>query len=81
MALKFPQFDWEQLDDWDGPCQFETDTAFLDSDFFVETLAGGASVKVWDGAAWVQKPVKVWDGLSWVLKPMKVFNGSAWVGG
>jgi hypothetical protein len=35
--------------------------------------------KVWNGSAWVIKPVKVWSGSAWVLKPAKVWNGSAWV--
>lgn len=43
---------------------------------------GGAStgqIKVWNGSAWVAKPVKVWNGSSWVVKPVKRWNGSAWV--
>jgi hypothetical protein len=34
--------------------------------------------KVWNGTAWVIKPVKVWSGSAWVTKPLKVWNGSAW---
>lgn len=43
---------------------------------------GGGStgqIKVWNGSAWVAKPVKVWNGSAWVTKPVKVWNGSAWV--
>jgi len=39
--------------------------------------AGG--IKVWNGSAWVIKPIKVWNGSAWVIKPIKVWNGSAWV--
>lgn len=35
--------------------------------------------KVWDGSAWVKKPVKVWTGSAWEIKPVKHWNGSAWV--
>ena len=43
----------------------------------VPGVAGGRP-KVWNGSAWVAKPVKVWNGSVWVEKPMKVWNGSAW---
>ena len=39
----------------------------------------GKLAKVWDGSAWVTKPVKVWSSSAWVTKPIKVWNGSAWV--
>jgi hypothetical protein len=39
----------------------------------------GGKIKVWNGSAWVEKPVKVWNGSAWVEKPVKVWNGSAWV--
>lgn len=39
----------------------------------------GGNIKVWNGSAWVAKPVKVWNGSAWVAKPVKVWNGSAWV--
>jgi hypothetical protein len=49
-------------------------------------LGGGGSppandgyVKVWNGSAWVIKPVKVWTGAAWVIKPAKFWNGSAWI--
>lgn len=41
--------------------------------------AAGGNIKVWNGSAWVAKPVKVWNGSAWVAKPMKRWNGSAWV--
>ena len=37
-----------------------------------------SGAKVWDGSAWVEKPVKVWDGSAWVQKPAKTWDGSAW---
>lgn len=36
-------------------------------------------ISVWDGAAWVKKPVKYWDGAAWVTKPIKYWNGSVFV--
>ena len=36
-------------------------------------------IKVWNGTAWVKKPIKVWNGTSWVVKPVKRWNGTAWV--
>ncbi len=36
-------------------------------------------VKVWNGSAWVAKPVKIWNGSAWVTKPVKRWNGTAWV--
>lgn len=41
--------------------------------------SSGGKIKVWDGSAWVVKPVKVWNGSAWVEKPLKRWNGSAWV--
>lgn len=41
--------------------------------------AGGGNVKIWNGSAWVAKPVKVWNGSTWVTKPLKRWNGAAWV--
>lgn len=45
----------------------------------VVALAGPYGVKVWNGSAWVRKPLKVWNGSAWVQKPVKVWTGSAWV--
>jgi hypothetical protein len=39
----------------------------------------GGNIKVWNGSAWVAKPVKVWNGSAWVTKPLKRWNGSAWI--
>lgn len=36
-------------------------------------------MKIWNGSAWVAKPVKVWNGSAWVTKKAKYWNGSAWV--
>jgi hypothetical protein len=41
--------------------------------------AVGGNIKVWNGTAWVAKPVKVWNGSAWVAKPVKRWNGTAWV--
>lgn len=38
----------------------------------------GGRFNVWNGAAWVEKPVKVWNGTTWAEKPVKFWNGSAW---
>lgn len=46
------------------------------------TGGGGGTtgyIKVWNGSAWVLKPMKVWTGSAWVQKPVKFWNGSAWV--
>ncbi|HEU4913838.1 MAG TPA: kelch repeat-containing protein [Candidatus Saccharimonadales bacterium] len=48
------------------------------ADFTVSSGAGG-NIKVWNGSAWVAKPMKVWNGSAWVVKPVKRWNGSAWV--
>lgn len=42
------------------------------------TYRTGGQVKVWTGAAYVEKPVKVWNGSQWVEKPAKVWDGSSW---
>jgi len=39
----------------------------------------GGQIKVWDGSAWVLKPVKYYNGSAWVEKPLKRWTGSAWV--
>jgi hypothetical protein len=45
----------------------------------IYTPPSGGNIKVWNGSAWVAKPVKVWNGSAWVIKPAKKWNGSAWV--
>lgn len=42
-------------------------------------VPAGGLMKVWNGSAWVEKPVKVWSGSAWQQKPVKFWNGSAWV--
>lgn len=37
-------------------------------------------LKIWNGSAWVARPVKVWTGSAWVTKQIKFWNGSEWVG-
>jgi hypothetical protein len=50
------------------------------ANFMAQHVAAPAGrAKVWNGSAWVIKPVKVWSGSAWVTKPAKVWNGSAWV--
>lgn len=40
---------------------------------------GLGNAKVWNGSAWLPKPVKAWNGTSWVKKPVKFWNGANWV--
>lgn len=40
---------------------------------------GAGLIKVWTGAAWVEKPVKYWTGSAWVTKPVKFWTGAAFV--
>jgi hypothetical protein len=40
--------------------------------------AAMAGVGVWNGSAWVERPVKVWNGSAWVQKPVKHWDGSSW---
>jgi hypothetical protein len=35
-------------------------------------------LNVWNGSAWVEKPVKVWSGSGWIEKPVKIWNGANW---
>jgi hypothetical protein len=44
-----------------------------------ETSSSVQGINVWNGSAFVEKPVKVWNGSSWVQKPVKRWNGSSWV--
>ena len=48
---------------------------------FAAIVGGGANVNVWDGGAWLDKPMKTWTGAAWEAKPVKTWNGSAWIGG
>jgi hypothetical protein len=55
--------------------------AILRTGFFGQPPAPPSAglIKVWDGTAWVAKPVKVWSGSAWVIKPLKRWSGTAWV--
>lgn len=46
---------------------------------FSISLGTQGYIKVWNGTAWVKKPIKVWNGTAWVAKPVKRWNGVAWV--
>lgn len=52
-------------------------TGTLTTSAAVVTSTG--KIKVWNGSAWVAKPLKVWNGSAWVTKPVKHWTGSAWV--
>jgi hypothetical protein len=39
-------------------------------------IAGG--LLLWNGTAWVEKPVKVWNNVTWLQKPVKTWNGTTW---
>ena len=57
-------------------------TKTIFSDWFFEASAPPGStgqVKIWNGSAWVAKPVKIWSGSAWVVKPAKYWNGASWV--
>jgi len=40
--------------------------------------AAPGGLKVWNGSAWVTKPMKVWTGAAWAVKPVKRWNGPSW---
>jgi len=44
-----------------------------------KSYGGMTGISVWNGSAFVEKPVKVWSGSAWVQKPVKRWNGSSWV--
>lgn len=54
-------------------------TASIVSGGLVLRLPNQPGTKIWDGSAWVDKPLKIWNGTDWVQKGIKVWNGSAWV--
>lgn len=64
-----------------GVWQNATDIAGVAFGSFTLALKAksGGNIKVWNGSAWVAKPVKVWNGSAWVKKPVKRWNGSAWI--
>lgn len=44
----------------------------------IGAVVSGGKIKVWNGSAFVEKPVKVWNGSAFVEKPLKRYNGSSW---
>lgn len=42
------------------------------------TLSASGQIKVWNGTAFVAKPVKHWNGTAFVTKPVKRWNGTTW---
>lgn len=56
---------------------FQNKYNILVSDYAAGTVSG--QMKVYDGSAFVPKPVKVWNGTAWVVKPLKRWNGTSWV--
>lgn len=63
-------------DVWD---QAQASVILTDDVFDAVIQSGTGLVGVWNGSAWVQKPVKVWDGAAWTTKPLKRWNGASWV--
>lgn len=45
---------------------------------FAPPSPSGLQISVWNGSAWVLKPLKRWDGAAWVPAVLKRWNGSAW---
>lgn len=45
---------------------------------YFEVPPAFAILKVWTGAAWVQKVLKRWSGTAWVATTLKVYSGGAW---
>ena len=43
-----------------------------------DAAPSGGLAKVWNGTAFVEKPVKVWTGSAFVQKPLKFWTGSTW---
>jgi len=60
------------------PPQPQLPTKIAASNYTPPVGGSTGQIKVWNGAAWIAKPVKVWNGASWVVKPVKYWNGSAW---
>jgi hypothetical protein len=54
------------------------DLAYMHDGKVLGFRGSAGRVKVWDGSAWLVKPVKVWDGAAWLVRPVKVWDGSAW---
>jgi hypothetical protein len=56
---------------------FSIDHVQIDVDWIPAHIPGRP--QVWNGSAWVEKPMKAWSGSAWEEKPVKVWNGSSWV--
>jgi hypothetical protein len=67
-----------RVTDTEGYNQTERSDYMLDW-MFVPAAVGGTTLKVWDGSAWVAKPIKVWDGATWTAKTLKRFVSGTWV--
>ena len=54
---------------------------FAAKHFAAQCLAGssGATLKYWNGSAWVTKPLKYWNGSSWQTKSLRYWDGASWV--
>lgn len=70
IGIRYPRGGSNQ---WIGP---SPGAVVLDDAFFGTSDAG--HIGVWNGSAWVRKPVKVWTGSAWVIKPLKRWTGSIW---
>lgn len=55
---------------------FSLDHVQVDADWLPPHVPGRP--QVWDGNAWVEKPMKAWSGSTWVEKPIKIWTGSSW---
>lgn len=67
--------------DWPNPRRRRLDTrsqTFAGTKGIATWTLTYGYIKVWDGAAFVKKPVKVWSGTAWVIKPVKFWNGTTW---
>ena len=67
MAISSPQSDSPRdlsggADAWDQGVAGK----ILSSDFFDSASPTQTNLKVWNGSAWVLKPLKRWNGASWV---------------
>jgi hypothetical protein len=38
-----------------------------------------ATLKYWNGSAWVAKPLKYWNGSAWVAKTLRYWDGTQWL--
>jgi hypothetical protein len=45
----------------------------------IPAVCSTGDIKVYNGTAFVAKPVKIWTGTAWVKKPVKRWNGTTWV--